>query len=188
MRGHHHPLLNQSRSGPWAAHRRLVSPPQLTIRSFAASCSVLLLLGAGAGGLLAWFAAATQEKARANRQAAQTRVLRELAGVDVDAAAPGDVLYCANDLVILRGVGRGYGGPFQLAVATDDSGALLGVRVLEHRETPGFGDILAPEAEWLGSFQGGEVDAVTGATVTSTAVINAVARLAERARAEACGP
>ena len=76
---------------------------QLTTRSFAASCSVLLLLGTGAGGLLAWFAAATQEKARANRQAAQTRVLRELAGVDVDAAAPGDVLYCANDLVILRG-------------------------------------------------------------------------------------
>ena len=147
-----------------------------------------MLLGAGAGGVLAWFAEATQERVRANRQLAEARVLRELAGVDVDAAAPGDVLLCQNGLVVLRGVGRGYGGAFRFAVAVDASGSLLGVRVLAHQETPGFGDILAPDAAWLDSFRQGEVDAVTGATVTSTAVIHAVAGLAERARAGACAP
>ena len=150
------------------------------------SVLALTVLAAAAGGALAWFAAATSERARANRAAAEARVLRELAGVDVDPAAVGDVLLCADGLVVLRGAGRGYGGAMRVAVAARD-GAVIGVRVLAHRETPGFADILAAGSAWLDSFATGEVHAVTGATVTSTAVMATVRRLAERARGETCG-
>lgn len=145
-------------------------------------------LAAVAGGALAWFSDATEAAARRNRQAAEARVLRELAGVEVRAAAAaeGDVLFCARGLAVLRGAGRGYGGSFRVAAALDANGAVKGVRVIEHRETPGFGDILSPGAVWLDSFRTGEAHAVTGATVTSTAVIAAVERLAARVRDETC--
>lgn len=147
-------------------------------------------LAAVAGGVLAWFSDATEAAARRNRQAAEARVLRELAGVEARAAAAaaaeGDVLFCARGLAVLRGIGRGYGGSFRLAAALGANGAVKGVRVIEHRETPGFGDILSPGAAWLDSFRTGEAHAVTGATVTSTAVIAAVERLAARVRDETC--
>jgi len=145
-------------------------------------------LAAVAGGVLAWFSDATEAAARRNRQAAEARVLRELAGVEVRAAAAaaGDVLFCARGLAVLRGAGRGYGGSFRVAAALGANGAVKGVRVIEHRETPGFGDILSPGAAWLDSFRTGEAHAVTGATVTSTAVIAAVERLAARVRDETC--
>ena len=143
-------------------------------------------LAALAGGVLAWFSAATEAAASRNRQAAEARVLRELAGVEFVAPAAGDVLFCARGLVVLRGVGRGYGGLFRLAVALSADGAVQGVRVIEHRETPGFGDILSAGAPWLDSFRTGEAHAVTGATVTSTAVLRAVERLRARAREVQC--
>ena len=150
------------------------------------SLVALTVLAAGAGAALAWFAAFTSERAHANRLAAETRALRELAGADVAPATSGDLLLCEDGRVLLRGAGRGYGGPLRVALALQD-GAVVGVRVLAHQETPGFADILAVEAPWLDSFKAGEVHAVTGATVTSNAVIATVRRLVERARRETCG-
>jgi Na+-translocating ferredoxin:NAD+ oxidoreductase subunit G len=88
---------------------------------------------------------------------------------------------------------EGYGGPIRLLVAVAPNGSVLGVDVLAHRETPGLGDrIQAGDPRWLDRFtgrsldeppasrwrvriQGGDFDALTGATVTSRAVIRAVA-------------
>lgn len=148
--------------------------------------AVLGVLAALAGGVLAWFAGATEGLVEENRRAAASRMVRELVGAPVDGAGQGDVFFCESGLVVLRGVGRGYGGEFRLAVAVGGDGSVKGVRVLEHRETPGFGDILAPAAAWLASFRRGEAHAVTGATITSTAVIAAVRRAAARATQEAC--
>ena len=71
-------------------------------------------------------------------------------------------------------------------------GAVAGVRVLSHRETPGLGDkIELKKSDWVLSFDdktlgdpaaekwavikdGGEFDAFTGATVTPRAVVAAV--------------
>ena len=140
-----------------------------------------------AGGVLAGFSQLTENAVQRNRQAAEARVVRELAGSDVqaaDVAGEDDVLFCEQGLVVLRGGGRGYGGDFRVAVAVRGDGAVAGVRVIEHRETPGFGDILESGAAWLESFRAGKAHAVTGATVTSTAVIAAVERLAVRGREE----
>lgn len=86
----------------------------------------------------------------------------------------------------------GYSGAIRLVVAIDPQGRLLGVRVLEHRETPGIGDAIEPrKSGWIDSFEGrslgdpatdgwrvrkdgGEFDQFTGATVTPRAVVRAV--------------
>jgi Na+-translocating ferredoxin:NAD+ oxidoreductase subunit G len=87
---------------------------------------------------------------------------------------------------------RGYNGPIRLLVGITASGHVTGVRVTEHRETPGLGDIIEieksswirvfdganfnsrPPEDWAVRQDGGQFDAVTGATVTPRAVINGV--------------
>lgn len=142
----------------------------------------LLVLTALAGSALAWFAAFTEDEVHRNRLEADIRVFRELARVDFAALGDGDLVLCDHGLVVLRVEGRGYGGAFRLAVALGLDGSVTGVRVLDHAETPGFSDVLAADAPWLDSFTTGDVDAVTGATVTSEAVMKAVAHAVERVR------
>lgn len=86
----------------------------------------------------------------------------------------------------------GYSGAINLLIAADFKGNVLGVRVLEHHETPGLGDkIEARISDWILSFSGksvstsddarwnvkkdnGEFDQFTGATITPRAVVQAV--------------
>lgn len=88
----------------------------------------------------------------------------------------------------------GYSGPIHLLVAVDARGAVLGVRVSAHRETPGLGDdIEAGRSDWITRFtglrlgdppaerwrlrrDGGDFDQFAGATLTPRAVVNAVRR------------
>ncbi len=153
--------------------------------------AILTGLAALAGAGLAWFAAFTADAVRRNQTAAETRLLRELVGMEI--TADDDPRLCEHGLVVRRGDGRGYGGELRLIVAFRVDGSIAGVRVLEHGETPGFGDILDAGSAWLESFRGAfssrEVHAVTGATVTSEAVLVAVGRVAQRfAREPACPP
>ncbi|MFB4394166.1 MULTISPECIES: RnfABCDGE type electron transport complex subunit G [unclassified Pseudomonas] len=90
--------------------------------------------------------------------------------------------------VVLRSQARGYAGPLQLAIAIDNSGRLLGTRVLEQHETPGLGGQLAdPQHTWQEQFtrrdlnarwalkrDQGDFDQLAGATVTSRGVIDAL--------------
>lgn len=88
----------------------------------------------------------------------------------------------------------GYSGNIDLLAAIDDAGTLLGARVVAHQETPGLGDgIEADRSTWIRQFDqtsigtpvaedwavlsdGGAFDALTGATITSRAVVNALYR------------
>jgi electron transport complex protein RnfG len=91
----------------------------------------------------------------------------------------------------------GYSGPIRLLVAVDASGRLLGVRVTDHRETPGLGDrIEERRSDWIHGFDGrslgdppaprwqvrkdgGDFDQFTGATITPRAIVRAVRRTLE---------
>lgn len=86
----------------------------------------------------------------------------------------------------------GYAGPIRLIVAVDAQGRLLGVRVVEHRETPGLGDLIderrsdwihgfdgrslgdPPAARWQVRKDGGDFDQFTGATITPRVIVRAV--------------
>ena len=95
----------------------------------------------------------------------------------------------------------GYSGAIKLLVAFSAQGQVLGVRVVEHKETPGLGDYIDPrkdknkESPWINQFNsvplnlgnkdwhvkkdGGEFDTYAGATVTPRAVVKAVHRAQE---------
>jgi len=86
----------------------------------------------------------------------------------------------------------GYSGAISMLVAIKANGALSGVRVLSHTETPGLGDkIELAKSNWILNFvglsldnpdtqgwavkkDGGEFDAFTGATITPRAVVKGV--------------
>jgi len=86
----------------------------------------------------------------------------------------------------------GYNGAIRLLIAINLDGTLAGVRVVEHRETPGLGDgIEAERSGWILGFNskslnnpsqkdwkvkrdGGIFDQFTGATITPRAVVKAV--------------
>ncbi|MEE4174640.1 MAG: electron transport complex subunit RsxG [Xanthomonadales bacterium] len=88
----------------------------------------------------------------------------------------------------------GYNGTIELLVGVDLAGVVTGVRVVNHRETPGLGDpIEARRSDWIEGFRGrtlgdppatrwtvrkdgGEFDQFTGATITPRAVTRAIAR------------
>jgi electron transport complex protein RnfG len=86
----------------------------------------------------------------------------------------------------------GYAGAIRLLVGIDIYGAITGIHVLEHRETPGLGDrIESTKSDWVKQFDGrslgdpvadgwkikrdgGEFDQLTGASVTPRAIIKAI--------------
>lgn len=86
----------------------------------------------------------------------------------------------------------GYAGPIRILVGVGIDGIVTGVRIVEHRETPGLGDRIDQsrsdwvyqfdgrsladpvEARWLLAVDGGEFDQLTGASVTPRAVIKAI--------------
>ncbi|APW48157.1 electron transport complex subunit RsxG [Rhodoferax antarcticus] len=88
--------------------------------------------------------------------------------------------------------GRGYGGEIRLLLGIDGNGKLLGVRVLQHTETPGLGDKIEvsrsdwitrftglslgnpPQAQWAVRKDGGQFDQFAGATITPRAVVNSI--------------
>lgn len=106
-------------------------------------------------------------------------------GTEYFEALKGDDLigYC------LKVTGNGYGGYMRIIVGIDKTGVIKGVRVLEHQETPGLGskinEVRPGESEpyFLKQFRGKDattvevrhnIDAITGATISSKAVTDAV--------------
>ena len=80
---------------------------------------------------------------------------------------------------------NGFGGTITMMVGIDKSGAVLGIRIISHSETASLGAVAAADTsagtafrdQFLGACgsvsvakDGGQIDAVTGATVTSRAV------------------
>lgn len=91
----------------------------------------------------------------------------------------------------------GYAGKIRMLVAVAANGQMVGVRITQHKETPGLGDYIEPkkdknkarpwitqfdtlslatvaDGEWKVKKDGGRFDSVAGATVTPRAVVKAV--------------
>lgn len=86
----------------------------------------------------------------------------------------------------------GFSGPIKLLIGIEAEGTATAVRVLKHHETPGLGDFIdSTKSDWIEQFEdrslsdpdrllwalsrdGGEFDQVTGASITSRAVLKAI--------------
>ena len=96
-----------------------------------------------------------------------------------------DSIYQAGDRGwVVMVTPSGFGGEIQMAVGVDKSGSITGVSIISMSETSGLGANAKRESfreQYVGKSgsvaltkQGGEIDALTGATVTSTAVTKGV--------------
>mgnify|MGYP006287672797 FL=1 len=176
----------------------------------------LALFAAVTVGVIAVTQVGTADAIAAQREAARMRALLEIlpegsfdnalleAAVLVDDPALG--LEEAREAFVARRDGTpvaamlpirvpdGYSGEIRLVMGVRPDGSIVGVRTLEHRETPGLGDkIELRKSDWIRSFadrsigdppapgwavrkDGGVFDAFTGATITPRAVIGGVYR------------
>ena len=178
----------------------------------------LLLVGViavGAAALVSGSYEFSRDRIEANRQARLLQDLQSVLDTAVADAALNPTRIQASDperlgyedpvdVYIVRGDGRpraavfpaaapdGYHAPIHLLVGVSADGIVTGVRVVEHRETPGLGDVIEIEkSDWILQFDGksltspeppqwaldddgGSFDSITGATVTARAVIGGV--------------
>ena len=89
---------------------------------------------------------------------------------------------------VLKVEGTGYAGPIQMLVGIDKEGVIQGIEILSHQETPGLGSCISEikpgqSHPWfLEQFEGKDkqqlnfenIQAITGATISSRAVMDAV--------------
>ncbi|MDR3345367.1 MAG: RnfABCDGE type electron transport complex subunit G [Oscillospiraceae bacterium] len=113
--------------------------------------------------------------------------------IETDGGTAPITFFCARDAkgeligYVFITSAAGYGGDISVMTAADTGAKVLGVKILEISETPGLG-MRAQEAGFLGQFIGKlagisvtkdgadtkQIQAITGATITSNAVTQAV--------------
>jgi len=178
------------------------------------SALFLLLFAVVGSGLVAFTFDSTEERIAENQRRALLNSLNELVPTDrYDNDIFSDILMVTNSellgtedavpiyrarkggwpvaAVLTPVAPDGYNGNIRLLVAINLDGTLAGVRVVQHRETPGLGDgIEASRSDWILGFDGkslsnpgkkawrvkrdgGQFDQFTGATITPRAVVKA---------------
>ena len=82
-------------------------------------------------------------------------------------------------------VGKGYGGNIDILIGLEDETTIKAITIISQSETPGLGSRIA-ESSFANTFaganiddvalkkDGGQIDAITGATISSGAVVDAV--------------
>lgn len=204
------PLIN--RVSVWWSRRRLQAlrearPLKVSLRTGwvqeLRSVLVLVVVTAASGALLSTFYQATAPLIASRQEQREIQlglkgILPEAVSFERVAEVDGTPVYEAKDAagrtlgLALLVQGDGYGGPIRMAVGVDlESQRLIGVRVLQQSETPGLGSRITEEG-FLSQFEGksihdpfvpGEdIQAVSGATVSSTAVADIVYRAVEMAQ------
>ena len=125
------------------------------------------------------------ENESASQSAAYFSALPEAADFTVlDCKVDGVTAVMAADQgkgYVIAAQSRGYGGMVPVVVAFSPDGTIGNVVMMDNSETPGMGSKIADEA-FVESFIGRnaapmtleEIDAVTGATISSRAALNAV--------------
>ena len=81
--------------------------------------------------------------------------------------------------------GKGYGGYIDILIGLEDETTLKGISIIRHSESPGLGAKITDDdyrGQYIGldidnvelKYDGGQIDAITGATISSKAVADAV--------------
>ncbi|MCP5181400.1 MAG: FMN-binding protein [Pseudomonadales bacterium] len=152
---------------------------------------VLALLSVAVSALLAVVHDATTAQVAANRLKERWRVAEALTGLPTlhetaSLPLPGTSIELPDHRRLIAAETRGYGGTISILLLVDPDG-LRGLRVVQHHETPGVADFIAlPDSPWMQQFEAlpliaaASLDTVSGATITTRALRDTVARLAVR--------
>ena len=149
----------------------------------------LMVICAAAAGLLAGVNALTQEKILAQAQGQEDVSLKEVMpqGQTFEPVKPGNqILYykafnAENKLVgaVFKAQGKGYAGVIETMVGILPDGTITAIKVISQNETPGLGAGVT-ESSFTDRFKNRNaqglagVEAITGATISSSAVISSV--------------
>lgn len=130
-----------------------------------------------------------EEATRLAEEQARTEVLPDaqgftpVEGIEVEGVS---AVYTADNGVgaVITSSAKGYGGSVVVMVGIDADGNITAITVTQQAETKGIGSNVVSSPDYLARYSGlsaaqplvlnQDVDAYTGATVSSTAVINAV--------------
>jgi len=118
-------------------------------------------------------------------------IFTEIGNYDYDEENELYTLYNGTETIgyAFLAIGSGYAGNISILVGLEDSETVKGIIILSHTETPGIGDRIE-NSEFLNQFiglnindvslkrDGGQVDALTAATISSRAVVDAVRKTA----------
>ncbi len=139
--------------------------------------------------LLAFSDHITEAKRIEQRELRVTRMLSEMFP-DMSRYESIDEIYVVYDDTIVIGYayiarGKGYGGYIDILVGLEDENTIKGINIIKHYESPGLGARIVEEKyrdQYIGldiedsemDFDGGKIDSITGATISSNAVADAV--------------
>lgn len=174
--------------------------------NYIAQAWLVLVLALGFGGSLAGVQTALSPRIEANKLAETLSQVPKLvagaAGGERETVA-GQLVYRAQDDQgatvgwVVPASGQGFADRIEILLGLNaDASIITGVYVLEQRETPGLGNKII-EDDWRGQYTGKstttplrvvktgaraehEIDAVTGATISSDAVTDIVNRTLEK--------
>jgi Na+-translocating ferredoxin:NAD+ oxidoreductase subunit G len=185
---------------------------RVVVRDMVITTLLLGLFAATGTGIVAWVHSGTEARIAENRVTmTRMRITQVVEGLEYDNQPVADHTMLSDprlggvdlpawfarrgDAVVGLALSAiapdGYNGNIHLLIGIDADGNVLGVRVTQHRETPGLGDdIEADRSDWIHAFRsrslgnpplekwrvrkdGGVFDQFTGATVTPRAVVQA---------------
>ena len=147
---------------------------QSSFKNMALSLTIISMVAAGAlAGVYMLTLGNIEAQKKAKQEAAKLAVLNGQDGVAIETSVDG------------------FGGTIRLMVGFDADGNILGYEILEHQETPGLGSHIEhwfkhadkPNQNIIGrkadgkfavSKDGGEIDAITAATISSRAFLKAI--------------
>ena len=163
------------------------------MRSIVVTAVSLFLICAAAAGALAYVNSVTAPTIAANNAAAADKargeVLPAADAFEEKTAPDGTVYYLGKSGPDAAGYvfttsAKGYGGDVEIMTGVDAEGKVTGVSILTINETPGLGmnakkddfrqQYVGKSGELAVNKDGGEIVAITSATVTSRAVTKAV--------------
>ena len=160
--------------------------------SYGRLSGILLLICAVVAGLLGLVNAITADKIAAINLEKTNRSMREVLPADTyrelrytgDDAAVAAVYDAAGQGYVVEVTPSGFGGEIDMVVGVGLDGTVTGVSIISMSETSGLGANANRESfrqQYIGksgalavSKDGGEIDALTGATITSRAVTSGV--------------
>lgn len=125
---------------------------------------------------------------KAAEEAARTELLPDAQGfeaVDLTAENVSAIYTTTNDVgVVITSSAKGYGGDVVVMTAFNPDGTIKQIKVTEQAETKGIGSNVVANADYWTRYEGlasdhelvlnQDVDAYTGATISSRAVLSAV--------------
>ena len=163
------------------------------VKSILITALSLFLICAVAAGVLAYVNAVTAPTIAANNAAAADKARSEVlpaADSFTEKTAPDGAVYYVGQSgqqavgYVFTTSAKGYGGDVEIMTGIDADGKVTGVSILSIEETPGLGmnakkdsfreQYVGKSGELAVNKDGGEIVAITSATITSRAVTNAV--------------